>query len=278
MHGIYAIENTKTGRVYIGSTKNHKRRWDTHRQRLHRGRHVNPYLQHAWDKYGENNFAFKLIETVPRDSDLLTREQHYLDIGFKEDSLYNIAKKADAPPVPSWRGEDNPMYGKQHSEEAKAKMSESRSGPNHPLYGKSRSKETRQKISKAHTGKRLSAEHRRTLSEALKNSNHPLHGVTGKDHPMFGTHRSEETIAKMSGENHPLYGKSRSPETLAKMSAAAGRPYPAFVNIKTGEHIPAGNNLKVLCESEGLSYAVFANLKQGRTTQTQNGWIVEESE
>lgn len=276
MQGIYAIENLTTSKKYIGSTKNHKHRWLIHKRRLNHGKHLNPHLQHAWDKYGAGRFRFTFLEAVSDEYDLLSREQHYLDIGFEEDNLYNIARHADRPPIQKWFGKDNPMYGKHHTPETRAKMSESRSGENHPLYGTHHTEETKAKISKAHKGKVITEEHRAKLSEALKNSNHPLHGVTGKDHPMYGTHRSAETIAKMSGENHRLHGRRRSKETIAKMSKAAGRPYPPFHNVKTGKHIPAGHNLKKLCEQQGLSYAVFANLKQGRTQRTQDGWRVEE--
>ena len=47
------------------------------------------------------------------------------------------------------KGENNPMYGKQLSEEHKQKLSESHkgklAGKNHPLYGKHHSEETKQK-------------------------------------------------------------------------------------------------------------------------------------
>jgi group I intron endonuclease len=33
-------------------------------------------------------------------------------------------------------GENNPMYGKTHTPETKAQMSDSKSGANHPMYGK----------------------------------------------------------------------------------------------------------------------------------------------
>lgn len=49
-------------------------------------------------------------------------------------------------------GENNPFYGKHHSEETKKKISNSMtgkfSGENHPFYGKHHNEESLQKISK----------------------------------------------------------------------------------------------------------------------------------
>ncbi len=54
----------------------------------------------------------------------------------------------------SFKGEKNPFYGKQHSEETRKKISEIRKGKNygpfgenHPMYGKRHSEETRKKMS-----------------------------------------------------------------------------------------------------------------------------------
>ena len=52
-------------------------------------------------------------------------------------------------------GENNPMYGKKHSEETRKKMSEHHadvSGENNPFYGKKHSEETRKKMSDAIKG------------------------------------------------------------------------------------------------------------------------------
>ena len=58
----------------------------------------------------------------------------------------------------SRKGEDNPFYGKKHTEETRKKISESRKGKyvgeNSPLFGKKLSEETKEKISKSNKGKR----------------------------------------------------------------------------------------------------------------------------
>ena len=72
------------------------------------------------------------------------------------------------------KGENNPFFGKHHSEETRQKLSESHKGKHH-------SEESRKKMSEAHKGKHLSEEHRRNMSAALK-----------------GKHNSAEARKKMS--------------------------------------------------------------------------------
>ena len=99
------------------------------------------------------------------------------------------------------QGENNPMHGKHHGEEARKKISEANKGENHPNYGKHLSEETRRRISKNHAN------------------------MSGKNHPNYGRHFSEEVRKKMSigkkgkytGENNPQYGKRPSEETRKKM-------------------------------------------------------------
>lgn len=61
---IYKIENLVNGKVYIGQTvRSFKERMKHHLSLLRRGIHNNQHLQSAWNKYGENNFEFSIIET-----------------------------------------------------------------------------------------------------------------------------------------------------------------------------------------------------------------------
>lgn len=51
-----------------------------------------------------------------------------------------------------YSGENNPMYGKQHSEETKKKQSESLKGEKHPNYGKQHLEESKKKTSNSIKG------------------------------------------------------------------------------------------------------------------------------
>lgn len=89
MIGIYRIKNLVNGKCYYGSSKNIKKRWKTHLNQLRKNKHINSILQNAWNKYGETNFVFELVEECNL-KNLFEVEQKYLD----ESIGYNIGKKA----------------------------------------------------------------------------------------------------------------------------------------------------------------------------------------
>ncbi len=77
--GIYQITCSPTGKFYIGSTTNIYTRWHSgHRSLLRRGVHYNPYLQNAWNKYGEQAFSTTVLDSCDS-TDLIAREQFWLD-------------------------------------------------------------------------------------------------------------------------------------------------------------------------------------------------------
>lgn len=60
---IYKITNLVNGKFYIGSTKGKlQRRISAHLAKLRYDKHYNIHLQKSWNKYGENNFKFEILE------------------------------------------------------------------------------------------------------------------------------------------------------------------------------------------------------------------------
>lgn len=173
--GIYKIVNKIDGKFYIGSSNNIKSRWTRHKKLLKKNNHDNQYLQNAWNKCGETNFDFIIINECP-ESELLVTEQKYFDNPQLRDSLYNlsfIAGKIDMTDTIRRKiGDGN--RGKIRSEATKKLLSEINSGCNHPFYGT-----------------KLSDEHKKNISKSLH----------GENHHMFGKHQSEETKQKMSNSN-----------------------------------------------------------------------------
>lgn len=77
--GIYKIENILNKKVYIGSSVDLKTRKRKHFEKLRVNTHENSHLQYAFNKYGEENFKFEVVEYVHAKENLLSREQYWID-------------------------------------------------------------------------------------------------------------------------------------------------------------------------------------------------------
>jgi group I intron endonuclease len=126
--GIYRIRNLINNKIYIGSSKDLEDRWNDHKRDLNYNTHHCDHLQNAWNKYGEKNFVFEIInECSPIKELLLFREQCWLDtirveyfdgtIGDINHNLaYNTCKIAGS------------SAGTKASEETRKKQSEAKKG------------------------------------------------------------------------------------------------------------------------------------------------------
>lgn len=83
--GIYYIENIENHKKYIGQSIDIYSRWQQHKSELNRNKHCNNKLQNAWNKYGEKNFSFNILEKC-NFSDLDKKEQDYIS---KYNSYYD---------------------------------------------------------------------------------------------------------------------------------------------------------------------------------------------
>lgn len=134
--GIYGIQNKINGNIYVGKTgMNFGDRWDSHRTLLSGGKHFNQYLQRAWDKYGEDNFEFIVIEDCNVD-ELDEKERYYIKLYREQDLSYNLADG----------GEGGSFLGKHLSEETKRKIGEKN---RINMTGRKLSEDTKQKMSQS---------------------------------------------------------------------------------------------------------------------------------
>lgn len=90
--GVYRIICETTSECYVGSTAYLTDRRSLHFQQLRRGVHANIHLQRAFNKYGEVEFLFEVLEKPPIE-ELIEREQHWIDT-LKP--AYNIRKIAES--------------------------------------------------------------------------------------------------------------------------------------------------------------------------------------
>lgn len=77
MTGIYKIENTQNGKVYVGSSINIQKRWLKHQSELRLNRHPSHKLQAAYNLFGKDAFEYSVIEECPEDK-LLERETYWI--------------------------------------------------------------------------------------------------------------------------------------------------------------------------------------------------------
>ena len=91
MVGIYKIENLQNGKVYIGQSVDVEHRLQIHKANLRHGKHDNSHLQSSWDKHGESNFSFDVIEECSR-SELDEKEIYWIDYysSYIRENGYNI--------------------------------------------------------------------------------------------------------------------------------------------------------------------------------------------
>lgn len=81
-NGIYKIINIKNNKFYIGSCASKDFlyiRLFHHINDLRNKRHVNKYLQNSFNKYGEDNFFFEIIESCDAEK-CIEREQYWIDL------------------------------------------------------------------------------------------------------------------------------------------------------------------------------------------------------
>jgi len=119
LSGIYGFVHIPTGTSYIGSSMDLGGRIMEHI----RDNSSNLHLQSAMVKYGLSHFAFVILEYC-LSSDMLKREQHYLDILFSlpANLRYNFARFAESP-----------FKGLTHTPESKALISDAKIGANNPM-------------------------------------------------------------------------------------------------------------------------------------------------
>lgn len=179
--GIYAIRNIRSGRVYVGSAVNIRRRFNQHRHMLRRGNHHSRRLQGSWDKHGEDCFVFEIIEFCDAGV-LATREQFWIDelASTSSDRGMNIRPDATS------------NAGVKRSPEFCAAISARQKGRNRP-------DDEKRRISEGLKGRPVSPETRQKLADGRR-----------------GKVASDETRAKISAAN-----RSRSDATLEKLRASS---------------------------------------------------------
>jgi group I intron endonuclease len=159
--GIYQIRNLVNGKRYIGSAVDMGMRFHGHRSDLRLAKHANRYLQAAWNKHGEEKFAFEIVLLCDK-SNLILYEQIVMDFIRASDRRfgYNIRKMAESnlglvASEETRRKISSVVRGRRHTEDAKKKISDKNKGKKRPQHVIQILKETHRgnkyRVGKKHT-------------------------------------------------------------------------------------------------------------------------------
>ncbi|MBK5202182.1 MAG: GIY-YIG nuclease family protein [Prolixibacteraceae bacterium] len=85
---VYGISNNKSGNTYVGSTRNYFTRKYAHLNMLRTNTHYNSRLKKDFKLFGEQSFAFEIIEFIEDRFSLYERESFWV---AKLKPTYNIA-------------------------------------------------------------------------------------------------------------------------------------------------------------------------------------------
>ena len=155
---VYRITNIVNNKTYIGVHSTN----DINDSYFGSGNNIKAAIK----KYGIDNFVKEIIFDLPTRKQALDKEYELVTETYvSSDYTYNIALGGGRSVYSA--GDEHHWWGRQHSEETKAKISASRLGKKLPAC-------------------------------ARKGESNGMFGVTGEDHPNWGTTHSDTTKAKMS--------------------------------------------------------------------------------
>lgn len=214
---VYKTTNLINGKIYIGISK---KRSINNTSYLGSGK----ALKKAIVKYGRENF---LKEILIEDDSFKYPDIQKLEIEFIKTMNstnpkigYNISQGGDGN-----SGEANGMYGKNHKDSTRRKISKSRllKLNEDPLYGKKSleaKKRWRKIISKRNTvnptlpnghSEESKAKISKRISEMLAT------GELVRNYAAFSDERKQEYSEMFKGENNPFYGRTHSEEAKNKI-------------------------------------------------------------
>lgn len=255
--GVYVIECSANGAFYIGSSAVVSARRREHRRSLRVQKHHSPYLQNAWNKYGEGAFELRVLEECPRE-DLIAREQEYLDVFQPPFNVCAVAgSRAGVPHPPEVRerirqalvGRSRPTAHRANLAAARraspvaAALAASLRGIPRPPHvgqlvraaklGKPRHPDVVAKVAASLTGRNLSPEHRAKLSDVRKGR-----VLSAETRAKVGAAR--RISAAVQAANDRMRGVPRSMEVREKCSAALkGRPKPHLRGVPRSPEVRA---------------------------------------
>ena len=300
---IYKIINTTNNKYYLGSTINFHKRRLRHLNTLKKGTHHCIHLQRAWDKYGENNFIFEIVEEC---INIKEKEQLILNtIDFN--TIYNVSKTASGGNMienhpdkeaiilgrtqelrnsvknpafgeknPNWRGgihkiKSTCMCGNKKATNANScQKCKNISGEKNPFYGKTHSEETKKLLSEKNKGKKNIKS-----SKAVVINNQEFYSIKEAAkmlNILAGTlsHRVRSKNPKYI--NYYFKGQIKNTDLEVYGADKLKKPCQLY-NKNTNEYLRA-DSLKEMAILSNLSISGLSNLAKKETKNYKFTWII----
>jgi group I intron endonuclease len=219
---IYKISHRESLKVYIGKTRDFKKRIRGHKYAAmnYGTRNERQPIIKAMREHGIDAFDIEVLYTSPEfetrvdyDKHMDAMERHYIHLYDSVRSGYNITKGGAG------------MLGYSLSEETRKRISDAR-------RGSTISEEHKEAVRQASLRWWDNPNNRKMMSDRFKGEGNPMYGVylIGEQSHMFGKHHSEETRKKISNACKGKNGTPMSEEHKEKLrNLLTGKP-------KTEEH------------------------------------------
>jgi len=196
---IYRATCLVNGKCYVGkSNRSLEERIKNHLYTVKRG--SKSAFHCAIRKHGVESFKWEILDKAL-----------FVDMLSDMEIFYICKNKCIVPNGYNMTAGGEGSLGYVPSIETREKMSKMFSGENNPFYGKKHTEETRNAIREKRLGKKVgpfSDDHKKKISDALKGKKKSKEAVehmiaaktgknTGEDNPFWGRHHTEETKEKI---------------------------------------------------------------------------------
>lgn len=221
---VYKLTMDASPAFYIGVTKDPTARFASHRSELKWMKHGSHAFQRAWVESRSTELYMEILEEAP-DEEAMVKEVELLRRHSNDPNLKNTC-------VSSAKGA--PIDRLIDPEGTRLKKSRASSGENNPMYGKTHTPEAREKIRANLKGKTLGYKYgpmtedtKRKLSEVKQGK------YLGEKNPFYGKKHRPESLEKMRA-----WDRSNSNLTFVKPVVVDGTVYKSQADACRALEIP----------------------------------------
>jgi group I intron endonuclease len=195
----YLVTNEINEKCYVGITKYQLNTRKKSHLRMAIERNSDLVFHKAIRKYGPSSFHWQVVYENKDYEQLKKREIMLIDLYSSHISKhgYNMTLGGDGTLGIKRFGKENGMFGRNHTDEVKKKISKLNSGKykghKNPMFGVHRYGKEAPRY-----GIKCSDEAKKKIGDANRGEKSGCYGRTGDKHPMFGNNHTDESKKKIS--------------------------------------------------------------------------------